>query len=160
MKPRWEELHIEAGLGLAERLARDATLRDPRLLVHARHKGAFLGVISMTLSSPWALVVVVAEVRDSLLPITLNTVIPTNRPEYVARGAAWWPTEGPRWLWVVGRLQQSSEKRAPRVRVASRDIPVGAGGWFAYIQPGLPGQDMLRRRGVRRGYLARPVTRA
>lgn len=146
MKPDWDNLQIEAARELAVRASNDPGLRDHRILTEARTGGAYLGLITVSDSSPLALVAVVTEVDGVMRPVALHTIVPTDQSSYFTQGSGWWPRpDALRWLWVVGRVDQPFGDASPSLRLgdASRALTITRDGWFAHISVAMLGQDTL-----------------
>lgn len=153
VREEWRDRQVQDAVDVAVSAARGSGRSGSRLVADARAADGYLGVVTLPpvplspvpLSpvSRWALIVLVTPVGGVPIPMTLHTVIPSDRTEYFAQGAGWWPQPGmPHWCWAVGRLGEAPETvhvRAETVHVRARvgeqvsAVEISPDGWFAHL---------------------------
>lgn len=158
VREEWPDQQVQDAVDVAVSAARGSGRSGGRLVADARAAGGYLGVVTLSPVSRWALVVLVTPVAGVPTPMTLHTVIPIDRTEYFAQGAGWWPQPGmPHWCWAVGRLGEAPETVHVRARVGEQvsAVEISPDGWFAHLAtqpyPSAAVEVEVRERGGWRG---------
>lgn len=158
VREEWPDQQVQDAVDVAVSAARGSGRSGSRLVADARAADGYLGVVTLSPVSHWALVVLVTPVAGVPTPMTLHTVIPIDRTEYFAQGAGWWPQPGmPHWCWAVGRLGEAPETVHVRARVGEQvsAVEISPDGWFAHLAtqpyPSAAVEVEVRERGGWRG---------